>query len=570
MIGYIAERAFVKRSLVTPAMRRQIIRELTYTEYSRDAVKSTKQYKAGGFGSAEMRVKDIENYWKRGDYVSLPRQWAMDNFKGNFEDRTKFPILPGMRHHKRIEPRDKQQEKFFAGLLKSAQKKEPVQILANATTGAGKTVAQIWLGQQLATRTLLVVDSNKIANGYLKNFIKFFGEEWTEENVGRIQQDECETAKPFVIAMVQSLASRHYPPKTYQSFGLVCFDEVQIYGNLAYHRVLGMFNARVKAGFTATNKKGDFGKVITGYIGKPAVLSTQTVMEPEAHVVTFKLPRTVSVYSDGALINDLVKIASRNDLIADMVVNRGYNRGRVVLVLSERVEQLQAIQKRLIRRKVPAKDIGLHVAEYEDGSYTVGYSYDDGHRWLKLKLSFTQHLADKLCEELSFAKRTSKALDRAYIPASVKKHIQKNGQVGIRFCVMRNTVKPSEEELDSIANSCMVILATTKIFGKGVDYPRIDMGVEATPIGNVTQPLGRVTRLLEGKKTPEWWAIYDRFVLEGNRAQRFGNVEVAIDDDLVEAINAFFKGKHDARKRGIAIAGGKLVYHKAEEIGSEP
>lgn len=567
MIGYIAERAYVRRSAISPPLAKRIRKELSYTEYTRDTVKSTKQYKAGGFGSSEMRVAEIENFWRRGDYVSLPRKWALDNIPGKYDDHTRFPILPGMRHFPRISPRDNAQRVFFDGLLAQAKRPGPQHILANATTGAGKTVAQIWLGQQLATRTLIVVDSNKIANGYLRDFAKFYGDDWVEDNVGRIQQDVCDITKPYVIAMVQSLASRHYPKNTYKAFGLVCYDEVQIYGNPAYHRVLGMFHARVLCGLTATNKSGDFGKAITGYIGSPAVVSKQEVMKPDCHVVTYKLPRPVSVFSDGALINDLVRIKDRNDMLAELIVNKAWKRKRVCLVFSDRVEQLQGIQKRLLKMKVPASAIGLHVGEYEDGTYTVGYSYDDGQRWIKLKTSLNSHLADVLTEELTNAKVTSRVWDRPYIPASVKNFIRKKKKFGIQFMPIRNTIKPTEEELDCIANSCMIILATYRIFGKGVNYPRIDMGVEGTPISSVTQPLGRITRLLAGKKTPEWWAIYDRFVFENTKAERFGTEESDFEAQ-VEAVNAFFDAKHTGRKHGFKLAGAKAIYHKAEDIRS--
>jgi len=550
MIGYISERAYVKRSLVTPALAKRIRTELSYTNYTRDTVRSSRSYRDGGFGSSEMQITKIENYWRVGNYVSLPRKWALDNIVGDYADHTKFPAISSMRHLTRISPRDNKQRMFFTSLFMQANKSGPQHILANAATGAGKTVSQIWLGQKLATRTLLIVDSNKIANGYLKNFVKFFGQEWTNKNVGRIQQDQCDINKPFSIGMVQSLASRHYARKVYQSFGLVCYDEVQIYGNLAYHRVLGMFSARVLAGFTATNKGGSFGKVITGYIGSPAALSTQKVMCPEAHVVTYKLPRLVSVFSDGALINDLVRIKDRNDFIAKLILDRGWHRKRVCLVLSDRIEQLQKLKNALIKFGIPEGVVGLHVGEYSDGSYTVGYSYDSV-RWIKLKNNLTLKDAKAMSAMLNKAK----SYNGYDIPVALARKI-KNGEY-VEFMPICNTVKPSEQTLDSIANSCYIILATYKIFGKGVDYPRIDMGVEASPIGNVTQPMGRITRLLEGKPTPEWWSIYDRFITDNPVAEK-----------QAEAVNAFFDSKQESRKRGFKIAGTKAIYHKAGDIGA--
>jgi len=500
-----------------------------------------------------MQITKIENYWRVGNYVSLPRKWALDNIEGVYADHTSFPSIPSMQYSARIDPRDGKQRMFFMSLLAQASKDGPQHILANAVTGAGKTVSQIWLGKQLATRTLLIVDSNKIANGYLRNFVKFFGKEWTRRNVGRIQQDKCDIDKPFSIGMVQSLASRHYDRIVYRSFGLVCYDEVQIYGNLAYHRVLGMFSAKVLAGFTATNKSGSFGKVITGYIGNPAALSTQEVMCPEAHVVTYKLPRLVSVFSDGALINDLVRVKDRNDFIARLILDRGWRRKRVCLVLSDRIEQLQKLRNSLIEFGIPENAVGLHVGEYADGSYTVGYSYDS-IRWIKLK----NRLTLKDAKDMSDSLNKVKSYDGYDMPAALTRKI-KNGE-HVEFMPICNTIKPSEQTLDSIANYCYIILATYKIFGKGVDYPRIDMGVEASPIGNVTQPLGRITRLLAGKPTPEWWSIYDRVIMDNHNPMIVKQAE---------AVNAFFDSKQESRKRGFNAVGTKAVYHKAEDYRSE-
>lgn len=563
MQPFLSDRAYIPRHMVSPKRWKNIAKLLRYVQYSRDTVSSTAKAKEH-YGAQKAQRQIVTNIYLSEDarYYTVPRRFALEQLtKISFRDSTVFPAWD-KQYPMQIKPRDEKQQKFFTGVLEQALRPGPQHILANATTGSGKSVAMIRLGMDLKTPTLIVVDSNKIAAGFIKkNFEKFFGKKWTYHNVGRIQQDRCDyKGKPFAIAMVQSLVARKYPKEMYEYFGCVCFDEVQIYGNEAYHHVLGKFSARVLAGFTATNKNGQFGRVITGYLGKPAVVSKQEVMKPNIHVVRYVPDYRIRIYSDGILLNDLTAKPDRNNLIADIAYD-GFNRGRVCLVLSERIAQLQYIQKRLIHLGVPKKEVGLHVGEYEADHWTVGYSYDN-ERWIKLK---DMQLSRKDAAGTATMLNRASIVNRDGIPTALAKKIQKGETVF--FQPIRNTVKPSQDELDSIASNCHIILATYQIFAKGVDYPRIDMGIEGSPVGNVTQPLGRTLRLPEGfeKPTPEWWSIYDNIPID--REELFGSSEDRLHQS--ETLNAFFDAKHEMRKKGYKTAQGTVTYHDADDIRSK-
>lgn len=183
----------------------------------------------------------------------------------------------------------------------------------------------------LGYRTLIIVDSNKIAQGWLNNFRKFYGHKWTQDNVGRIQQDSCEYEdKAFSIALVQSIVSRadRYPVDLFEAFGLVVFDEVQIFGSPGYASVLGMFSARVRLGFTAENRKGAFGRLIKSHLGKPRVVSKQEVLQPRAFLIKNKIEQTFYCMSDGAILTGLSRLQDRNEKLAKLIKRRGYDRGR--------------------------------------------------------------------------------------------------------------------------------------------------------------------------------------------------------------------------------------------------
>lgn len=70
-------------------------------------------------------------------------------------------------------------------------------------------------------------------------------------------------------------------------------------------------------------------------------------------------------------------------------------------------------------------------------------------------------------------------------------------------------VKTSDDYLDWCKEKPRIILATTGMMKLGVDVPRLDAGVELTPLSDATQALGRVRRPLEGKGTALWYSLID-------------------------------------------------------------
>lgn len=69
--------------------------------------------------------------------------------------------------------------------------------------------------------------------------------------------------------------------------------------------------------------------------------------------------------------------------------------------------------------------------------------------------------------------------------------------------------KVRKEEYDRIKKSCEVVFATVNIFSTGLDFPDLEVGVEAVPMGNITQACGRIRRFLEGKNKAYWVSIDD-------------------------------------------------------------
>jgi hypothetical protein len=85
------------------------------------------------------------------------------------------------------------------------------------------------------------------------------------------------------------------------------------------------------------------------------------------------------------------------------------------------------------------------------------------------------------------------------------------------------------------------------------------MGVEATPYGNVTQPLGRTLRIADGfhKPQPEWYAIHDRFVMPPRKGFEY---DWDRRNKIAQAMNHFFDKKASAREKSLLNAKATITY----------
>lgn len=569
----LGKRAFVPNSLLQPNKLRGAVRSLKFTELSTDRVSNILK----SHENEEIELEDDGEYFEHHQYqvngeyvtvneyrpckggVSLPRAWARKHLPDiDWQDCTSFP-QHDIKFPKRIEPRDERQRLFFRNLEIACEPTRVQDVLANATTGSGKTVAGIYIGAHLRTPTLIVVDSNKIAAGWLKNFRQFFGQNWTRKNVGRIQRDECDyKGKAFVIAMAQSLASRYmrYEPEVYSAFGLTIVDEVQVFGGPHFSPILYMFNARVRLHLTAKNRGNAFGRLIQTHTGAPRVVSTQEVMKPHAYVLENVLRTPFYCKSDGALLNNLAAIEERNSKLAGLIARRGYERGRQVLALSNRTRQLQRVMQMCESEGVPSELMGIHAGSYQTNRYVLYYQLEGSNKRNRIDVFdnayeagyFRNKIRDQDFEP-AFAKKPD-----LKVPSTLYNRLQAGEK--LTFTTAREEYKPTQNELDNITHSCQIIFATYEIFSKGVDVPKLDMGVELLPSADVTQPLGRVLRLFDGKPTPEWYAIHDVFNYEAD--------DLMWDDIEVKVLTDYFEGKTVTRRKALKRAGAKIRYQRHE------
>jgi len=441
-------------------------------------------------------------------YIGVPRTFGLSHFSHlQFIDRMSYGVrqpLPFTENP--LSPRSDLQRDFWQELANVCSEGRRTDLLANASTGSGKTAGVLWLaGEEWlkageAIPTLIIVHTNKLKWQWLGNLVKkhgikfFFGEDFVEKYVCVIQQDQCDyKGKLFGIALLPSLARRDYGPDFYRYWGIVDGDEIHKFPTPAASSVLAKFPAARRFGQTATNREDALQKVITLHLGKPRVKSKQKTIETKAFIYRFKLSATLNDSSEFTMLDSLVRLPPRQEILTDIILTRGWQRSRNVLVLSDRIKQLVDLKRRLVALGVPAAEIGMHVGELVTGNYKA-IVRKDGKKLTTLTGSHKKTLTATCYDWLTV-----------------------NGfQQELRADPEKFTIRMSEEklkvsntELDRITDKCKIIFATYGIFDTGTDVARIDMGIEASPRGNVKQPVGRIQRPLPGKAMPEWIGVED-------------------------------------------------------------
>ena len=140
--------------------------------------------------------------------------------------------------------------------------------------GGGKTVLALYILSQLKLKTLVVVHKDFLMTQWYDRILEFI----PDAKIGKIQQDTIDIEdKDIVLAMVQSLSMKEYPEDTFESFGLVIFDECHHLGAEVFSKCMAKVQSKYMLGLSATpNRKDGLRKVFEWYIGNIAYITKET------------------------------------------------------------------------------------------------------------------------------------------------------------------------------------------------------------------------------------------------------------------------------------------------------
>jgi len=235
--------------------------------------------------------------------------------------------------------------------------------------GFGKTIMSVYIACHFKKKTMFVSHKDFLNQQFIETVKKFV----PNAKIGIIKQKKVDTKdKDFVIASLQSLAMRDYDMDIFKEFGLVIIDEVHHLGAEVFCRAFQKLNVSMILGLSATlNRKDGMRKVFEYYIGKSVykhVVKEKTDVNIEVHKYfdpCIEYSKNVLLWNgkpnNATMISNICSFKPRNDYIIK-VLQRVLNKDidRKVLVLSERRQQLVAIEELVLLNKI-SDHVGYYV-----------------------------------------------------------------------------------------------------------------------------------------------------------------------------------------------------------------
>jgi superfamily II DNA or RNA helicase len=225
--------------------------------------------------------------------------------------------------------------------------------------GKGKTVLAAAGFGWLQRPAVAVVTQLFIAKQWKKELLQHTN--IPEDRIGFIGDGYAEWDKDFVIATIQTLSQKDFPPEFYRRFGIFYADEVHRLGSKFFSRVAPMFTG-IRIGLTATLERSDgMEKLFQFHLGRPFYEDKSQDLIPRVYFVRTPTEKDVTGFKQwgtgklnmAKIVTHLSRLDYRQDFIVGQIAD-AVERGRKVLVLSERREELTVLQERLAARNIRA------------------------------------------------------------------------------------------------------------------------------------------------------------------------------------------------------------------------
>lgn len=270
----------------------------------------------------------------------------------------------------------------------------------------------------------------------------------TSKHIGMVQGGAASyVGKTFVVAVVHNLTEVRFPPDFYTHFGFVIYDEVHNYGARWFSKSLSRLHARYQLALTATAYRADGCEVIFKNKFGPVRVRGESL---PMSAVCYVCPVKYPLSKEKARLNNL----PRNALLYSLRLKKSRNE----LIVS------------------------------------LAYKLWKKGRQLVVMADSVKHL-----------QKLGGMLITAGIP---KKQI---GLYARSYYVGKKKKMIGQGYLDRMEKERPVLLATYGLMREGVDIPRLDAGIEASPRSDNVQAIGRIRRWLTtgNKPLPVWYSLQD-------------------------------------------------------------
>jgi superfamily II DNA or RNA helicase len=221
--------------------------------------------------------------------------------------------------------------------------------------GKGKTFMALAIAFRLGRRFMVVVDKEFLLDqwaGEMRNLIPGI-------RVGRFQATKAEVDPAeydCTICMIQTIVQRQIPESVLRSYAFTIFDECHHLGAKHFSKVLSKLQTKHMLGLSATPTRDDgLTKVFEWHLGKPVYWEKKREADATVSVELMRFESDDIDYTEvptnfrgevilARLLTQIVNCQKRNIFVANRLKELVKETGRRILVLSERIGHLEALE----------------------------------------------------------------------------------------------------------------------------------------------------------------------------------------------------------------------------------
>lgn len=251
-------------------------------------------------------------------------------------------------------------------------------------TGAGKTLMGINIISQLKKKTIIIVHKSFLTDQWTERLNQFL----PDARIGLIQGPTFDIEdKDVVIAMIQTLFSRDFPPDAFSSFGLTIIDETHHACSQEFSKSLSKVITANMLGITATlNRLDGLTKVLHYFLG-PTVYQLKRKNDNIVNVFSIKYISNNDEFNKTEYdFRGMVKYST----MVSKISNFGPRKDFCVIVLADLIKSFPKNQIMVLANTIEFLKY-LYEAIVYKGFATCGY-YIGGKKETELKDTETKQI----------------------------------------------------------------------------------------------------------------------------------------------------------------------------------
>jgi len=224
--------------------------------------------------------------------------------------------------------------------------------------GTGKTFMALNIAVRLKRRFLIIVDKEFLMNQWkseIENFMEGARVGMLQANKVQMEADKYDVT----ICMIQTICRREFPEGFFDQYGFTIFDECHHLGASYFSKALMKVQTKYMLGLSATPDRDDgLSCIFEYYLGEAVYKNTKRAPDKEAVVKVIWFHSEDPVYKEvpidwkgetlsAKLLNQVAEFEPRNKKILEVVEEYVKDPSRFILILSDRISQLEWFDKEL-------------------------------------------------------------------------------------------------------------------------------------------------------------------------------------------------------------------------------